>query len=667
MKKENISISGLDIPVYSVNTLIVGSGAASLNAADHLYSFGVTDIVIATEKFGNGASNLSGSDKQTYYKMSVSGDSPDSPYEMARTYHNGYCMHGDIALIEATLSIQEFYHLYSIGVEFPHNKFGGFTGYKTDHDPRQRATSAGPRTSNQMVQRLSAQIKAKGITILDEVEIIALLTDGAGVNKRVIGAVGIDKNKVEDSNHGLILFNSENIVWGVGGPGGIYKTSVYPEGQLGNIGAALEIGALAQNLTESQYGLASTKYRWNVSGTYMQVIPTIISTDQEGNDVREFLNDYFPTMGKLATDIFLKGYQWPFDSRKVLNLGSSIVDILIYQECVLKNRRVFMDFRKNPSGCGKLSDFKFEDLEPEAYEYLKNSHALFGTPIERLEKMNPLAIKLYQEQNIDITKEPLEIAVCAQHNNGGLTGDIWWHSNVEHLFPVGEVNGSHGVYRPGGAALNSGQVGGYRAAEFISARYNGTPLELNKFSSLVNEKVSKIVGDCIRLVENQDPKSDFCDSVREEIQVRMTVNGSHIREINGVKKALKEAYQLKEKIATDKKIKNKSELVKIYQNESLCLAHIAYLECIREYLEKGGGSRGSYLVMDPSGDTIYDKLDSYWKFKPENPALRDKILTIKYDGRKFVTDWVPVNPIPEDNYWYENVWRDYREKKIFEK
>jgi succinate dehydrogenase/fumarate reductase flavoprotein subunit len=666
MKKEIVEISGLNIPVYTLHTLVVGSGAASLNCADHLYSFGIKDIAVVTEKFGNGASNLSGSDKQTYYKMSVSGDSTDSPYEMARTYFNGFCMHGDIALIEATLSIQEFYHLYSIGVEFPHNTYGGFTGYKTDHDPRQRATSAGPRTSHQMVQRLAEQIKAKDIQIMDQIEIISLVSSGTNEKKSVVGAIGIDKNKINENNHGLILFNCKNIIWGVGGPGGIYKTSVYPSEQLGNIGAALEIGAMAQNLTESQYGLASIKYRWNVSGTYMQVIPTIISTDKDGGDVKEFLNDYFPTMGKLATAIFLKGYQWPFDSRKVLNLGSSIVDILVYQESVMKNRRVYMDFRKNPSGYGKLNDFKFEDLETEAYDYLKNSHALFGTPIERLEKMNPLAITLYKEQNIDITKEPLEIAVCAQHNNGGLIGDIWWQSNVKNLFPIGEVNGSHGVYRPGGSALNSGQVGGYRAAEYISTKCKDEPLDVKIFLEKANSKITKIANDCNALISMIEPLSDFCDKTRDEIQTRMTVSGSHIREIDSVNKALKEAYELKDKIEKDKKIKSKLDLVKIYQNENLCFAHIAYLECIKAYLEKGGGSRGSYLVMDPKGENIYDKLDSYWKFKPENPDLRNKILVIIYKDDKFVTDWISVNKIPEDNYWYENVWRDYREKKIFD-
>ena len=86
--------------------------------------------------------------------------------------------------------------------------------------------------------------------------------------------------------------------------------------------------------------------------------------------------------------------------------------------------------------------------------------------------MNPGAIELYRDHGIDIAREPLEIAVCAQHNNGGLAGNHWWESiNIKHLFPVGEVNGSHGVYRPGGSALNAGQVGGFRAAEFIAHRY----------------------------------------------------------------------------------------------------------------------------------------------------------------------------------------------------
>ena len=47
------------------------------------------------------------------------------------------------------------------------------------------------------------------------------------------------------------------------------------------------------------------------------------------------------------------------------------------------------------------------------------SDALQELPIQRLLAMNPKAYDLYIDHNIDLAKEPLEIAVCAQHNNGG--------------------------------------------------------------------------------------------------------------------------------------------------------------------------------------------------------------------------------------------------------
>ena len=55
--------------------------------------------------------------------------------------------------------------------------------------------------------------------------------------------------------------------------------------------------------------------------------------------------------------VFLKGYQWPFDSRKIAG-GSSLVDILVYIETVIKGRRVFLDFRENPAGFSVRGPFR---------------------------------------------------------------------------------------------------------------------------------------------------------------------------------------------------------------------------------------------------------------------------------------------------------------------
>jgi hypothetical protein len=190
------------------------------------------------------------------------------------------------------------------------------------------------------------------------------------------------------------------------------------------------------------------------------VIPRYVSTDKNGDDPKEFLNEYFTSPGQMMDAVFLTGYQWPFDPRKVDNRGSSIIDILVYNETQVKNRRVWLDFLHNPSNCCKPDgELDFSLCNSETHTYLEKSNALFGKPIDRLVHMNQPAIQLYKDHGIDLHSEMLEIAVCAQHNNGGLLGNIWSESNVRHFFPVGETSGVFGVYRPGGSALNSTQVG----------------------------------------------------------------------------------------------------------------------------------------------------------------------------------------------------------------
>lgn len=55
-----------------------------------------------------------------------------------------------------------------------------------------------------------------------------------------------------------------------------------------------------------------------------------------------------------------------------------------------------------------------------------------------------------------------------QHMNGGIEVDIWGQTSLPGCFAVGEVAGTHGVTRPGGAALNAGQVFAVRLARYIA-------------------------------------------------------------------------------------------------------------------------------------------------------------------------------------------------------
>ncbi|MBN1911413.1 MAG: FAD-binding protein [Pirellulales bacterium] len=641
------------LPLRMVHTLVIGSGAAGLNAAVQLRAAGVDDVLIVTEGLDQGTSINTGSDKQTYYKLSLCGDEADAPSLLAQTFFGGGAMHGDLALVEASLSARAFLHLVNLGVPFPCDAYGQFAGYKTDHDPRRRATSIGPYTSREMCRALIRRVEERNIPVLENRVVVELITLEEDDHRRVAGCLAVDAEGRFEA------FGAENVVFAAGGPGGLYQTSVYPAVHTGGIGLALAAGATAQNLPESQFGLASIAFRWNVSGTFMQVVPRVISTAADGqSDPREFLGEYFDSPGDMHSHIFLKGYQWPFDSRKVVG-GSSIIDLLVYIETVLHGRRVFLDFRAESHG------FRLEGLSDEARDYLVQSGATQSTPIDRLRVMNPAAIELYADHGIDITTEPLEIAVCAQHNNGGLAANHWWESvNLKHLFPVGEVNGSHGVYRPGGSALNSGQVGGFRAAEYIAARYGVWTVDQSSIERTVLDSM-KYLSDWLAVSQNA---STTWQDERAEFQARMSRAGAHVRQKDTLDKALDQAWRQVERIEHNGcRFATLSETAEALRNRQLALAHAVYLEAVRFAVASGTGSRGSAIVVDPTGERVHPKLDASWRIAPEDASFRSQVQETRLVALGQVDHrWVPCRPIPQSDLWFETAWARFRSGEIYD-
>ncbi len=647
--------SGLQVPVHTVNTLIIGAGAAALRCATALYGLGQMDIAVAVDRLGAGTSNNSGSDKQTYYKIGLFGDEPDSPMDFARTLHRGGMMHGDIAYVEALGSAPAFFELCRLGVPFPFNRYGAYVGYKTDHDPKQRATSAGPKTSIMMFRALLAEVRRLGIPVLDGHEAVRLLVREEPQGRRVIGAACLDRGAGHRDNRGLALFNAQNVVLATGGPGEMYRISVWPQGQLGSHGLALEIGARANNLTELQFGLASLGFRWNLSGTFQQVVPDYFSTAADGrSERRQFLHDYHRDMAHMATNIFLKGYQWPFHAERLQDGGSSLIDIAVHNE-IAAGRRVFIDFSHDPVPAPGMGAFSIQGLRPEARSYLERSGALQPTPYERLLHMNPQAVEIYAEHGVDL-RAPLEVAVCAQHCNGGLSVNVWWESNIRHLFPIGEVAGTHGV-RPGGSALNAGQVGAMRAARYIAEAYRDPPPLPARFLEEAAGQVASLSRTWEGWLAGGSPLGP--QQVRREIQERMSREAAFIRTPEGSRRALQEARALWERIGSEGlRCASPAELPRASEDRLLALASLAFLEALAAYIEGGGGSRGGYMVLDPKGGRAVKGAGGRetLRHRAENPDKRAEILEAVWDGRRFRVEAVPVRPLPVDDSWFETVW-----------
>ncbi len=694
MREDTLRVGQHHVPVVTASTVVVGTGSAGFCAADRLWELGQDDVVMVADKVNAGSSRNAGSDKQTYYKLTLSGGDGDSVREMAETLYAGGAMDGDNALAEAALSARGFLRLCDLGVPFPQNRFGEFIGYKTDHDPRRRATSVGPYTSRSMVEQLEKKVHRNGTRIFDECRVVDVVVEEGEVRGLLVLRTDVPHDGEQSP---WLLFRCTNLVYATGGPAGMYATRVFPNGQWGASGAAYRAGVHGKNLTEWQFGLASTKPRWNVSGTYMQVVPRFVSTDQDGDDEREFLTEAVPDYGRLLSMVFLKGYQWPFDIRKARD-GSSLIDLLVYRETVLRGRRVFLDFRRNPV----RDTFDADELSPEAHDYLARADVLFGTPIQRLRRMNEPAYQFYLHKNpyVDLETDMLEVDVCAQHNNGGLVVDAWWQSNVAGFFPVGEAAGAHGVYRPGGAALNSGQVGATRAAQFVAARRTAAPVPDDVFAAAaapVLDAATTLLADAGARAADGTP--DNTGDLLRAVQVLMSAKAGPVRSERSIREALDEVHGwlsgYADTVSADLRSRRSADRTFLVRDILTC-AYV-YLSAMADYVAHGGRSRGSVLYTDPEGDLprvgygphADDELDlpDVFRFRLDGGALDDvvqesawapprpdgpdaevaspwtAVVERKPDDPAGVPTfrWRPRRPMPQDDDFFENVWREFRE------
>ncbi len=654
MKKTIVLLeNGVKAPLYRCRALVVGSGAAGLACAERLAAGGVEDVAVVTAGLLDGVSYRSGSDKQTYYRLSVFGNTPDSPREMARSLFDGGGMDGDIAYIESLYSLPAFYRLVEYGVPFPANEFGAFVGYKTDHDPKQRATSAGPKTSRYMVEALLKQVRKRSIPVLDGLTVVRLVTKG-GRNPAVCGLVALDEKSLSGKNRGLTLFQADTVVLAAGGPGELYGTSVYPAGQAGLLGAALEAGADAVNLGEGQFGLTSKPFRWNLSGSYQQVIPSYFSTGA-GRERADFLTEYYRNLSELSSGIFLKGYQWPFTAARTGPAGSSLIDLAVLRERE-KGNRVWLDFRRNPS-YGR-ERFRLDRMEEEARSYLARAGVTQPTPYQRLAHLNPESIELYREHSLDL-REPLEITVSFQHSNGGLLVDTHWQTTIRNLFAVGEIAGTHGVTRPGGAALNSGQVGAARAAEFIRSLPAGQDAVFPRLRSAGRS----VLETSRRMLAGAGLEHR---RLRREIQEIMDRNAGIIRRPAGVHRACATLSALMSAAATTPPAaRSCADLARAWETLNLARTGVSFLKSIDWYLRKGGGSRGSYLVITDAvrenpGRSLRVSARSGILYLCRKERAEDRRRKIVVSGKTLTAARRPVKPLPHDDSWFETVWNQRR-------
>ena len=204
-----------------------------------------------------------------------------------------------------------------------------------------------------------------------------------------------------------------------------------------------------------------------------------------------------------------------------------------------------------------------------------------------------------------------------------------------------------------------------RAAQFIAARYGHDPMGVAEFLSSTGRDIGKKIEMGQRFMANVLDRSNVQD-IREEMGQRMDLWGAHIRSSEGARQGAREARKALLSLNENTAVSSALDLPQAYKNYDLLMAQDIYLSAILDYIERGGGSRGSYLICHENGEQEIEGLPEEFRFSLDEGRM-DGIIqeVILRDGIPSF-QWKKVRPIPEGEGWFESVWNDYRRGAIFD-
>ena len=259
-------------------------------------------------------------------------------------------------------------------------------------------------------------------------------------------------------------------------------------------------------------------------------------------------------------------------------------------------------------------------------------------------------------KGLDITQKPLEIALCAQHNNGGIAVDLWWQTSLPGLFAAGECAGTHGISRPGGSALNAGQVGSLRAAQFICAGSRSCA-DTSDFRIAADSAVARHRTFCQAVLQNENNVT----AAIQAAQRRMSDCGGSIRDCDRMAAAMgqigEELLGLENRIG----VRDAANLYRAYKLKDILTVQYAVLGAMADFSKTVGTTRGSALYQDQNG-TLRAGLDELFRFRQETKAA-DRVQQVRLEDGQLQISWRPVRPLPTGDDFFENIWRQYRENQ----
>ncbi len=145
--------------------------------------------------------------------------------------------------------------------------------------------------------------------------------------------------------------------------------------------------------------------------------------------------------------------------------------------------------------------------------------------------------------------------------------------------------------------------------------------------------------------------------------VRMSRFGAAIRNPEKIELAIKEVQEELSHLGDFAWVEGGKELWRAFRLRDMLISQFVYLSAMKDYVDHQGRSRGSALYTDLSGQKPDPRLLEEFTFCLDDGSSAGLIQEASYRNGKVQFEWRKVRTIPEDDNFFENVWRQFRENQ----
>lgn len=536
----------METKTISSDVLIIGSGGAGARAAIEVDNAGLKALIVSKGlSFRSGCTGMAEGGYNAVFKAVDEEDTIDA--HIYDTLKGGsYLNDSKLVDILVNESPKRLIDLENYGALFDRQESGKINQRAFGGQQYRRTCFQGDRTGHEIITALKEEITKRDIETLDEVMVTNLILSQDARPPRVIGAVGLDL-KTSD----IIFLQAKSVIIATGGAGQLYPVTSNTVQKNGDgYALAWNVGANLIDMEEVQFhptGMVAPESKKGVLVTE--------AVRGEGGillnkNKERFMKKYSPEKMELST--------------------RDVVARSIYTEII--------------EGRGTENGGVYLDISHLDADVIK----------EKLETM----VLQFKDVDVDITKEPMEVAPTAHHFMGGVKINEKCESSIANLYAAGEASGGvHGANRLGGNALADTQVFGKIAGENAAKAAKTVDFEENP--EMFKAEEDRITG----LIKDGSVKPQ---ELKKRIKQLMWEKVSIIRNEKNLNEALKELMEM-EKSLNELKVEDKKQYNTDLQTalEVINMIQIATLVVKSAILRRE--SRGAHFRED------YPETKDEWK------------------------------------------------------